>query len=69
MSFGKQEPPYAGPARKNLLPILLSVPMPIETSSTFIFNFSHKLANSLMKVIFVTQQVFIRLLKNVQKIY
>ena len=56
VSFGKHEPPYAGPALKNLPPILLSVPMPIDTSSTFISNFSHKLANSLINVILVARK-------------
>ena len=48
VSLGKQEPPYAGPALKNLLPILLSKPMPMETSSTLTPVFSHKFAISLM---------------------
>ena len=47
VSFGKQEPPYAGPALKNLLPILLSSPIPMDISSTSIPVFSHKLAISL----------------------
>ena len=36
VSFGKQDPPYAGPALKKRLPILLSNPIPIEISSTSI---------------------------------
>ena len=43
VSFGKHEPPYAGPALKNRLPILWSKPMPIATSSTLTPVFSHKL--------------------------
>ena len=41
VSFGKHDPPYDGPALKNLLPKLLSRPMPIEISSTSIPVFSH----------------------------
>ena len=48
VSFGKQDPPYAGPALKKRPPILLSRPIPIEISSTFIPVFSHKFAISLM---------------------
>ena len=58
VSFGKQEPPYAGPARKKRLPILLSRPIPIEISSTSIPVFSHKFAISLIKVIFVAKKAF-----------
>ena len=32
VSFGKQDPPYAGPALRKRLPILLSNPIPIEMS-------------------------------------
>ena len=35
VSFGKQEPPKAGPALKKRLPILLSKPIPSDTSSIF----------------------------------
>ena len=56
VSFGKQEPPYAGPALRKRLPILLSNPIPIEISSTFIPVFSHKLAISFMNVIFVAKK-------------
>src|SRR5210317_928157 len=58
VSFGKQVPPYAGPALKNRLPILLSKPIPIEISSTSIPVFSHKFAISLIKVIFVAKKAF-----------
>ena len=58
MSLGKQDPPYAGPALKNLLPILLSVPIPMETSSIFTPIFSHKLANSFINVILVAKKAF-----------
>ena len=58
VSFGKQDPPYEGPALKNLLPILLSRPMPIEISSTSIPVFSHKFAISFIKVIFVARKAF-----------
>ena len=58
VSFGKQDPPYEGPALKNLLPILLSSPMPIEMSSTSISVFSHKFAISFIKVIFVARKAF-----------
>ena len=51
VSFGKQDPPYAGPALKNLLPIRLSLPIPKEISSIFTFAFSHKFANSFINVI------------------
>jgi hypothetical protein len=56
VSFGKQEPPYAGPALKNLEPILLSSPIPSATSSTFTLTFSHKFAISLIKLIFVAKK-------------
>ena len=56
VSFGKQDPPYAGPALKKRLPILLSKPIPIEISSTSISVFSHKLAISLIKVILVAKK-------------
>jgi hypothetical protein len=56
VSFGKQEPPYAGPALKNLLPILLSKPIPMEISSTSIPVFSHKFAISLIKGYFSSQK-------------
>jgi len=46
VSFGKQEPPKAGPALKKRLPILLSKPIPKDTSSTFTPIFSHKFASS-----------------------
>ena len=58
VSFGKHDPPYDGPALKNLLPILLSSPMPIEISSTSISVFSHKFAISFIKVIFVARKAF-----------
>ena len=56
VSFGKQDPPYAGPALKKRLPILLSNPIPIEISSTSIAAFSHKFAISLIKVILVAKK-------------
>ena len=56
VSLGKHDPPYAGPALKNRPPILLSKPIPIEISSTFIPVFSHKLAISLINVIFVAKK-------------
>ena len=56
VSFGKQDPPYAGPALKNLLPILASEPIPTEISSTFIFAASHKFAISFIKVILVAKK-------------
>ena len=56
VSFGKQEPPYAGPALKNLLPILLSSPIPMDISSTSIPVFSHKLAISFINVILVAKK-------------
>ena len=46
----------AGPALKNLLPILLSSPIPIEISSISIPVFSHKLDISFIKVIFVAKK-------------
>ena len=58
VSFGKQDPPYAGPARKKRPPIRLSRPMPIDMSSILILVFSHKLANSFIKVIFVARNAF-----------
>ena len=58
VSLGKQDPPYEGPALKNLLPILLSSPIPIEISSTSIPVFSHKFAISFIKVIFVAKKAF-----------
>ena len=58
VSFGKQDPPYAGPALKNRLPILLSSPIPIEISSMFISVFSHKFAISFINVIFVAKKAF-----------
>ena len=56
VSLGKQDPPYAGPALKKRLPILLSNPIPIEISSTSIWAFSHKFAISLIKVILVAKK-------------
>ena len=64
VSFGKQDPPYEGPALKNLLPILLSSPMPIEISSTSIPVFSHKFAISFINVIFVAKKAFEAYLNN-----
>src|SRR6056300_554992 len=58
VSFGKHDPPYAGPALKKRLPILLSKPIAIATSSTLTLIFSHKLAISLIKVIFVAKKAF-----------
>ena len=58
VSFGKQDPPYAGPALKKRLPILLSKPIPIEISSTSMFVFSHKFAISLINVILVARKAF-----------
>ena len=58
VSFGKHDPPYAGPALKNLLPILLSSPIPIEISSISIPVFSHKFDISFIKVIFVAKKAF-----------
>ena len=56
VSFGKQEPPYAGPALKKRLPIRMSLPIPNEISSILIFDFSHKFDNSLIKVILVAKK-------------
>ena len=50
VSLGKQEPPYAGPALKNLPPILLSKPMPMETSSTLTPVFYYSWTTPLMTV-------------------
>ena len=58
VSLGKHDPPYAGPALKNLLPILLSNPIPIEISSISMPVFSHKFAISFIKVIFVARKAF-----------
>ena len=58
VSFGKHEPPYAGPALKNLPPILLSSPIPKEISSISTPHFSHKFANSFIYVIFVAKKAF-----------
>ena len=56
VSFGKQDPPYAGPALKNLEPILLSSPIPRATSSILTLTFSHKFAISLIKLILVARK-------------
>ena len=64
VSLGKQDPPYAGPALKNLLPILESEPIPKATSSTSIPDFSHRLANSFIKVILVARKAFAAYLIN-----
>ena len=56
VSFGKQDPPYAGPALKNLEPILLSSPIPRATSSTLTWTFSHKFAISFIKLILVAKK-------------
>ena len=56
VSFGKHEPPYAGPALKNLPPILLSGP--IEKYLQYPLHFSHKFANSFIYVIFVAKKAF-----------
>ena len=58
VSFGKHEPPYAGPALKNLPPILLSNPIPIDISSILIFVFSHKFASSFINEILVAKKAF-----------
>ena len=51
VSFGKQEPPYPGPACRNFEPMRLSSPMPRATSCTFAPTFSQRSAISLMNVI------------------
>ena len=56
VSFGKQDPPYPGPALKNLAPILSSVPIPSETSVTSTLSFSHKFEISFINVIFVAKK-------------
>ena len=55
VSFGKQDPPYAGPALKNLLPIRASEPIPTDISSILISAASHKFAISFIYVIFVAK--------------
>ena len=58
VSLGKHDPPKAGPALKKRLPILLSKPIPRETSSTLTPVFSHKFAISFIKEIFVAKKAF-----------
>ena len=51
MSFLKQLPPKPGPAFKNLLPILESIPIALLTSMTFAPVFSHKADTELIELI------------------
>ncbi|OQA22792.1 MAG: hypothetical protein BWY60_00137 [Actinobacteria bacterium ADurb.Bin346] len=57
-SFGKHDPPQPMPAFINLLPILLSSPIPYVTSSMFAPTLSQIFAISLINDIFVARKAF-----------
>src|SRR5262249_59798806 len=51
--WGEEDPPYPDPGNRNWKPIRMSWPMPRRTSLTSAPSRSHRLAISLMKLIFV----------------
>ena len=58
VSLGKHDPPYPGPACKNLPPMRRSMPMALATVFTSAPSTSQRLAISLMKEIFVAKKAF-----------
>ena len=64
ISFLKQLPPNPGPAFKNLEPILLSIPIALETSEMSAPVFSHKLENVLIELILWAKKAFAASLDN-----